>query len=366
MTVEEYPVGPSVENLPYLHGAPLATALMRCAPEDFIVDELLGFEPDKEGEHAFLHIRKRSTNTECVARQLARIAGVPSRDVSYAGQKDRHAETTQWFSVRLAGKEMPDWQSLVSPQIELITVTRHGRKLRRGALQGNRFTLTLRSVEGDVPGIVARLQNIKSEGIPNYFGEQRFGRNNLGDAAMMLSGRKRVKRHQRSMYLSAARSMLFNSVLAKRLDAGEGLQPISGDIMMLEGSHSIFSIDEVDDEINQRFIAGDIHPAGPMWGRGELKSTGAAYQLEDTVLSDYSQWCLGLEDAGLDQQRRSIRVIPGELSWEILPEEANSTNQIAQAMRISFNLPAGCYATSVLRECFICRSGVGVEPANQP
>ena len=363
MNTEAYPVGPAVENLPCLHGAALATTLIRCVPEDFIVDECLGFEADNEGEHAFLHVRKRSTNTEWVARQLARIAGVPAREVSYAGQKDRHAETTQWFSVRLAGKQMPDWQSLVSDQIELITVTRHGRKLRRGALQGNRFTLTLRDIDGDIQALIERLKNIQSGGVPNYFGEQRFGRNNLGDAAMMLSGRKRVKRHQRSMYLSAARSMLFNTVLAQRLNAGDGLFPLSGDTLMLEGSNSIFSIEDIDDEIIQRFNEGDVHPTGPLWGRGELKTSAAAYQLESAVLNDYSQWCEGLEKAGLSQQRRSLRVIPTDMEWELLDDEKDSDDMPAQAMRLSFGLPAGSYATAVLRECFNCRSGVIREPA---
>jgi tRNA pseudouridine13 synthase len=326
-------------------GKPSVTGVMRATPEDFAVDEVLGFEPDGEGEHQLIHIRKRNTNTDWLAKQLARFAGVKPMDVSYAGLKDRNAVTTQWFSVGLAGKPEPDWKQIENDEIQLLQVARHRRKLRRGALKGNRFRLHITQLSGDLTGLEECLQRVTRDGVPNYFGEQRFGfdHGNLRRADAMFRGEFRERdRHKRGLYLSAARSYLFNEVLSRRVAEGTWNLPLPGEALILAGSHSFFVADEIDTTILGRLEEWDIHPSGPLWGRGELASHAEARALEQEVLAVYSDWCSALEKEGLEQERRALRLPVQDLSW-IIDEEQ-------KVLTLSFMLDAGSYATTVLRE----------------
>ncbi|HEB57279.1 MAG TPA: tRNA pseudouridine(13) synthase TruD [Gammaproteobacteria bacterium] len=335
---------PSIVSLPYAYGAPECGGVIRQCPEDFIVDEISTIEPDGEGEHVLLQIRKRNSNTEWLAKQLARLASVAAKDVSYAGLKDRQAVTTQWFSVRLAGRDEPDWTILNNDNIEVIQVHRHRRKLRRGALKGNRFELLIRELSCDPAWLEARLENIKQQGVPNYFGEQRFGieGSNLHQARAMFEGKRIKSRHQRSLYLSAARSQLFNHVLSLRVEQQCWNQAIAGDVMLLAGSNSYFVIDEVDNEIRQRVETFDIHPSGILWGRGRSESKNRAALFESELAEHFPLFCQGLEKAGLTQSRRALRVVPEKLEWTHQPEQ--------KQLALRFELPAGAYATVVLRE----------------
>ena len=332
-----------LSEMPYAFGQPPAGGCIRSQPEDFRVDEILGFEPDGEGEHWLLHIRKRNCNTAWVAQELARLAGVRPRDVSYAGLKDRHAVTSQWFSVWLPGKEAPDWQQIVSEDIQLLYADRHQRKLRTGALCGNRFWLKVRRLRGDCQALDERLRCIAEQGVPNYFGEQRFGHDygNLDQATRLFRGElKRLGRHKQGLYLSAARSQLFNQVLAGRILQGSWCRPLPGDLMMLDGSHSHFHVEQVDDETEHRAAELDIHPTGPLWGRGRVATTDVVGRLENELLAPFSTWREGLEWKGLKQDRRALRVRVADLSWQLTDD----------VLELSFVLPAGSYATMVLRE----------------
>jgi len=324
----------------YAYGKPLATAVLRRQPEDFRVDEDLGFSPDGVGDHVFLHIRKRGKNTQWLAAEIARLSGIRERDVGYAGLKDRHAVTTQWFSVDMAGREEPDWSGLASDDVQVLLASRHRRKLRRGTLTGNQFTIILRDLCGDEEEINRRLESVRDSGVPNYFGEQRFGGDNLARAEAMFSKRLRPKRHQRSLYLSAARSHLFNAVLSRRVALNNWNTMLPGDVMQLAGSNSIFTTSDDDVDIKQRLRAFDIHPTAPLWGKGELMTSAEALQLEQEVIQGWASLCDGLEQAGLKQQRRSLRLLPGKMSWDFLTD----------SLSVSFFLPAGSYATVVLRE----------------
>lgn len=323
------------------HGRPLGQGLIRQQPEDFIVDEISSVALTGEGEHVCLHIRKRGLNTEDVARQLAKLASVKRRDVSFAGMKDRHAVTTQWFSVYLPGATEPDWQSLDSDEVKVLAVIRNARKLRRGTLAGNRFRITVREFDVNAALLDERLQRIAEQGVPNYFGSQRFGRggSNLERALEMFAGR-RVRREQRSLYLSAARSMLFNQVLSQRVSEGNWNQLLEGEVCMLAGSRGFFTADTIDETLQQRLLTQDIHPSGPLWGKGELPSKGRAYEFERSALAAFSDWCEGLEKAGLKMERRSLRLIAEALQWTYEDK----------TLILSFSLPAGCFATAVLRE----------------
>jgi len=330
--------------LPLAYGAPVLHALMRSVPEDFQVDELPAFEASGEGEHLLLDIRKRGANTVAVARQLAQWAGVPEMGVSYAGQKDRHAVTTQRFSVHLPRRVAPDLALLESDEIHVLASTWHNRKLQRGALAGNRFTLVLRGVQGERPAIGERLQAIAARGLPNWFGEQRFGRDggNVPAALAMFAGR-RVRKDQRSMFLSAARSALFNRVLAARVEQGNWDGAMDGEVWMLDGSRSVFGPEPMSEALAERLARFDIHPSGPLWGAGELRATGAALELEQAALADDQALALraGLEQAGLKQERRALRLRPALMRHAWLQDDV---------LELSFALPPGCYATAVLHE----------------
>jgi tRNA pseudouridine13 synthase len=333
-----------VSSYPHAYGMPDSTALIRSQPEDFQVEEQLSFLPEGEGEHHFLFLQKRNTNTEWLAKQLARFCGVPPRDVGYAGLKDRNAITSQWFSIRIPGTETPDWSELESDDLKLLQATRHRRKLRRGALAQNHFRLRLRQLKTDKIELESRLKQIAAKGVPNYFGEQRFGhdQNNLTFAAKLFAGElKKISRHKKGIYLSAARSYLFNMVLAKRVAEGTWDQAILGDSMLLDGSRSHFSILEIDSEIQQRISEMDIHPTGPLWGKGKPPVSLDTDKLENIVLGEYSVFTQGLIEFGLSHERRALRSRVIELKWNWLDEDN---------LELRFGLYPGSYATSVLRE----------------
>jgi tRNA pseudouridine13 synthase len=333
------------QNLAYVASPPLATALIRCYPEDFQVVEELPFTLSGEGDHVWLLLRKRNTNTVWLARQLARIAGVRPVDVGYAGLKDRHALTTQWFSINLSGKKEPDWAAaLDSEGVQVFKVIRHHRKLQRGALKGNRFLLTLRQFRGNPEAVSADLMRLKIEGVPNYFGAQRFGweDQNLEQAhKWFTSGRPPKDCYLRGLLLSAARAFLFNKVLAERVQAATWNQPLPGDALILDGSRGFFLAETVDEALRARVRCLDCHPSGPLWGQGESLTMSIVRALEEQVLAGSALWRGGLEREGLKQERRSLRLVVADLEWSFTTEDS---------LQLKFYLPAGAYATTMLRE----------------
>jgi tRNA pseudouridine13 synthase len=337
-------------SLPQAHGAPVLSARIRAVPEDFRVDEIDGFEPEGSGEHLLLTIEKRGMNTAFAAKLLAQWAGIDEAGIGYAGLKDRHAVTVQRFSVHLPRRVAPDTALLEQHEgLRVLAAAWHSRKLPRGALAGNRFVLRLREVAGDRDAVEARLQAVAARGVPNYFGEQRFGRegDNVANALAMFAGR-RMPRAQRTHLLSAARSQQLKRVLAARVEAGTGDAALDGEVWMLDGSRSVFGPLPLDDALAARLAAFDIHPSAPLWGRGELRSNGAALALELAALADPESLALraGLEAAGLKQERRATRLQPRELAWEWPAHPA----QEPATLELRFELPPGAYATTVLAE----------------
>ncbi len=191
------PAGAHVTPLARAHGAPVLAARIRSTPADFFVEELPGFEPSGAGEHLLLTVEKRGMNTAFAAKRIAEWAGVAESAIGYAGMKDRHAVTRQRFSVWIPKKVAPALDALQSDELRVLEHAWHSRKLPRGALAGNRFVLALRDVAGEPAAIEARLRAIAADGVPNYFGEQRFGRGggNVQQALAMFAGR-RVKRER--------------------------------------------------------------------------------------------------------------------------------------------------------------------------
>ncbi|MBB5209493.1 tRNA pseudouridine(13) synthase TruD [Chiayiivirga flava] len=324
---------------PRAHGPAVLRARMRTQPEDFVVEEDLGFAPSGAGEHLFLVVEKRGANTAWVAQQLARWAGVAPFAVSYAGLKDRHAVTRQAFTVHLPKRQSPSVDTLQHPDFRLLVADWHARKLPKGALRGNRFTLRLRGVHGEHAAVDRRLAAIAALGVPNAFGEQRFGRGggNLDQARAMFAGR-RVQRETRSILLSAARSAIFNAVLAERIDDGSWARGLDGEVWMLDGTHSVFGPEPMDEALRARAAALDIHPTGPLWGEGEPRCTGAVRGIELAVAACHPDLVDGLAAARLKHERRSLRLPVRELAW----------SWAGDTLELRFWLQAGAYATTVL------------------
>lgn len=326
----------------YALGEPTARGHLRVQPEDFQVWETLGFEFQGEGEHLYCKVRKRDANTAWVAEQLAQRAGIAPALVSFAGRKDRHAVTEQWFSLHLPGRVDPSWQDWQGENFEVLEAYRHHRKLRTGGLSGNRFQITVRMSDGfDQALLEARWEQLLAQGVPNYFGPQRFGRggNNLMAALAMFAGR-RVKRQQRGLYLSAARAHVFNRVLSQRVTDGNWCQPLPGEAMILEGSQSVFVAAQIDAPLQERIRQRDVHLSGPLWGEGEPLCQGVVRELEQAVVDAWPKFRDGLVAARVAAERRALRVIPREAQLRCR----------ADRLVLNFWLPRGSFATALLRE----------------
>lgn len=342
--------------------------MFRAEFEDFNVDEVLGFSFSGEGEHLCLHIEKQGENTRWVAKLLAEYFEVDEMAIGYCGLKDRRAITRQWFSIHLPNNpdvtlpNVDDVDALGSKaqKYQVLESCRHHKKLRRGMHQANSFVIKLRQVQGDREALEGRLKQISEQGVPNYFGEQRFGIDggNLPEANSLLrtqygadrirdsnkkrgSGKKggRGKRGspRGGIYLSAARSYLFNLVLAEHVKQGSWSDPIHGKVV--EG-------DAVENTIES------IMATGPMWGRGRSNAPETVCEFEKLVLSDWQDWTNAMEFSGLQQERRSLVLNPERFSWKWLPSAKDS----ATDLELSFSLSSGCFATSVLRELIQLKS----------
>jgi tRNA pseudouridine13 synthase len=327
--------------LPHAYAAAPVNAVLRQHPENFFVEESLGFEPSGEGEHVFLFVEKMGMNTQFVADKLATLAGVAKRQVSYSGMKDRRAVTRQWFSVHLPGIKSVDWTSLNCDTLTILNIVRHRKKLRRGVHRANTFRIKLTQVSGDLEQLRQRIYSIAKGGVPNYFGEQRFGHggSNLSAAYEWFMGGRPPKRHQRGIYLSAARAYIFNQVLSMRVQENSWNKARSGEWLILNGSHSVFAAG--DEDLTARLISGDIHPTGAMYGKHESSTAlNDAEKLEQKVFEQCSYFVQGLDEAGLKLERRALRMIPQDLSCHIDESE----------VELSFTLPRGCFATALMRE----------------
>jgi len=333
----------------------IARAVLKSRPQDFRVQEVLDMTPlqDDSGEHLCICLEKTGDNTEYVARQLARLAGCRPLDVGYCGLKDRHAVTSQWFSVQRPGRQAED-PSLLAVLAQRWPVLQSGRvmrKLRRGEHAGNRFAIVLRDVQGDRAAIETALQRLAQEGAPNYFGSQRFGHGgaNLDRAAALDPASLRARRRNRKsgwgqgrarseqvMYFSAARAWLFNEVLAARVGASNWNRILEGEPCP--------------------------EPSGPLWGDGGTRATGAQELLERAVVARYPALERLFADTRMEAQRRPLAARPRELGWHWLAGDV---------LELRFFLPPGQYATTVLSDIFsledksLCRhSGQGDCGAN--
>lgn len=331
-------------ELAYAHGGPLGNAILKASADDFCVTEQLGFEPTGNGEHIFLWIQKRHLNTRDVLNRVQRFANVKPRQLGYCGLKDKRAMTRQWFSVHLPVGSEPDWHQLDNEQLQVLDLTRHQRKLRVGAHKGNRFEIRLRAVDADAEQLHRRCELLARRGFPNYFGPQRFGYNNANlDAArrlfaQTLHAHKKPSRKQR-LYISAARAHIFNVLASSRVAGGSWVQPLAGDVFQFDGSGSLFR-DSAAEDIAARLERCDLHITGPLWGAGDLLSSGAVALQEQHIAETNVDLAAGLATLGMAQQRRALRATAKQLHWELQGDD----------LLLQFELSKGCYATALLRE----------------
>jgi tRNA pseudouridine13 synthase len=326
---------------PRAYGAPLARGTLRTEPEDFVVEEDLGFTASGAGQHVLLKVRKRNANTQWVSRELAKLCGCHPRDVGYAGLKDRRAIAIQWFTVPKSQLSLEAWCEVRHPEFDVLEANAHTRKLPRGALAGNRFIIRVRGIDVDDGELAARAAEISHRGVPNYFGPQRFGHNGA-NLARIADGLRALHPRERGFVLSAARSLVFNAVLAARVRDGTWDHLEAGDIANLDGRGSIFPVDAIDATLTERATQLDIHPTGPLWGRGAPAAKQRVGDLETQVAGEFPQPCALTVDAGMDQERRALRLAVRELAWHREPD--------ASAVVFQFRLTRGSFATTVLRE----------------
>lgn len=330
----------------YLHGVPNSSATLKAHTDNFQVAETLSFTPTGEGEHTYLFIEKVGLNTGYVAQCLAKHFGISEVKVGFAGRKDKHARTQQWFSVQSKNISQTQIEQFQLEGTSVLDVTRHAKKLQTGAIKSNQFEILLTDLSPDSE-LESRLQQVATSGVPNYFGQQRFGMiyddntfSNLKLAERLIAGETIKKREKRSLAISALRSWLFNQFVSKRISTPNFLHPQQGDVFNLAGSNSFFVADDIDASIVERVKKRDITLAAPLWGLGDLKSKHLPLEFEKEVVSRYPEIAKTLESLGLKQERRALFLFPQDFEYEI------NNN----ALLLRFSLPKGCFATSVIRE----------------
>jgi tRNA pseudouridine13 synthase len=337
---------------PRAWGALPGAALIRCSPEDFEVSEQLGFELSGEGEHCFLYLQKRQLNSMELLQRLSVLSGVAPRDIGLSGLKDRNAVTRQWFSIGMAGRAEPDWQLLEADgDVRILELGRHLRKLRRGVHRSNRFILVLRALTGERAALQQRLEKLREAGFPNYFGEQRFGRNGstLEQARRWMRGGRRITRDKRSLYFSALRAYVFNRLLAARIESGNWNTVEPGDACLLQGTRSLFFCAEVSEDIRARAVCGDIHPGLPLWGRGQAGAGTGCSKRELDSMAECAGMCDFLEQSGLELAWRPARMVPDDFCWQFCDDAT---------LRLEFSLGPGGYATALLAELVQYQEGL--------
>jgi tRNA pseudouridine13 synthase len=209
-------------------------------------------------------------------------------------------------------------------------------------LAGNGFVIHLRDVTADEAQLAERLRLIGERGVPNYFGPQRFGRDG-SNLSRIEAGLRSLRQPERGFVLSAARSLIFNAVLAERVVEGSWERLEAGDVANLDGRGSVFAVDQMDATLVERCRQLDIHPTGPLWGHGALVSRGRVFELESKAASQLSGAVGLVEEAGMEQERRSLRMAVRDLSW---------SRDTPDSVVVRFSLGRGSFATTVLREIF--------------
>jgi tRNA pseudouridine13 synthase len=332
------------EELPYATGKSLRVfGKIRAQPEDFQVEEVPAYAPEGHGEHLFVRFSKTALNTPDAVRRIADALGVDPRDAGWAGLKDRWAVTTQWASFFRADAERA--RALALPGIHVLEARAHPHKIRTGHLRANRFAILIRGASDQAALAAQLLEMLAHRGAPNYYGEQRFGRDrqNLARArAWLIAGERAPRdRFQRKLFASTLQSELFNQWLADRVRRDELDRPVLGDLMRKEDTFGMFTAVDVE-EAAQRMQRWEISATGPMFGAKMRWPEADALAIERALLerSEVTEDLLARQRAWLPGARRVARVRPEDVECRGVP--------VGIALR--FTLPKGAYATVILRE----------------
>lgn len=317
---------------------------IKTEPEDFEVEEIPAYQPSGEGEFLYLWMEKRATGAEFFVRQIARRLDIPGTEVGTAGLKDRHAVTRQMVSVPASVE--PRLSHLDGDGIRLLSVGRHSNKLKPGHLRGNKFRILVRQPDPEAAArLPALVERLRQNGLPNFYGSQRFGRDGetyqLGMALLRNESRGRVSPFLRRLALSAVQSALFNHHVAARMAGGLFRRVLAGDVMAKWPFGGMFVAREVECE-QGRFDAREIIHTGPMFGKKMFASDGEAAAREQATLQAAGLTAAAFHGFGklLSGTRRYTLVYVDDLTAEPDPD----------GVRLAFTLPSGSYATVLLRE----------------
>lgn len=344
------------------------TGRIKASPEDFVVEEIPAYAPSGTGDHLFIRFEKRGLTTDEVARAIASALGVEMRDVGIAGMKDKAAVTTQWISVPARGEAK--LASFAMDGVRVLEAKRHGNKLKTGHLHGNRFDIVVRDVpSSSVASIEAAFARIAKEGVPNYFGDQRFGvrGDNVEKARAWLTGKARPPANPRTrrFEFSAVQSAVFNAVLAERVKDATWTVPLLGDLLKKEETGGLFVCTDVQTD-RERAAKGEVCPTGPIPGDRMRSPEADALALETRIAAPLLE--------GIDLQRarslgegtrRALRLRVAETICELMNLEGESQGEQACSFRVRFVLPKGAYATTVLGVVFDLADRVKAEELRQ-
>jgi len=331
--------------LPYLTSsiAPV-DAEFRSTPEDFEVEEVPAYPPSGTGDHVFAFIEKRGLTTQDAVRSLCESVGADPQAAGWAGLKDRHAVTRQWISIFGASREALERAEVEG--IRVLEAALHPQKLRTGHLRANRFRIRLRQIDASrIEDLRQLFSKIEEHGLPNYYGEQRFGRDgdNAERARRWVVGDGRPPRagFQRKLQMSALQSQIFNRCVAERVQSSTLGKVYPGDLMKKHESGGLFVAPDAG-ETQARADAWEVSPTGPIFGAKMRWPEGEAREREEALLRES-----GLT---LDQLAKWKRVAPGTRRLVRIPVRKLDLAVSDNTVDLDFTLPAGSYATILVRE----------------
>ncbi len=316
---------------------------LKAEPSHFVVEEIPLYEPEGEGEHIYISLRREGQTTRQIQMELCRIFDLNDAAVGCAGLKDKHARTTQTFSLHMPGDEQQVADRIQQEMnVELLSSRRHQNKLRTGHLIGNRFTIVVVDVKDDALAIAERIASqLNESGLPNFYGEQRFGRDgqNATTGREIINGRRVRKHWMRRLMLSAYQSQLFNEWLVARIERGWFGKILEGDVARKEDTGGMFTVEDVEAE-QARFENREIAFTGPIFGKKMRKALGMSGDLEEEILAREEVTLEQFSKARVNGTRRRACLFLDDLAFSRHPE----------GLSFSFSLPKGSYATTLMRE----------------
>ncbi|MDA1138330.1 MAG: tRNA pseudouridine(13) synthase TruD [Planctomycetota bacterium] len=330
--------------LPFItDGLPGIGGALKVEPSHFIVEEIPLYEPEGEGEHIYVTLRREGQTTRQVQMELCRLFELHDQAVGCAGLKDKHARTTQTFSLHMPGDEQQVAERIQAEMdVEMFSAKRHLNKLKTGHLIGNRFTILVVNVEDAALGLAERIAaKLNKFGLPNFYGEQRFGRDgeNAKTGKEILKGKRLRKHWLRKLMLSAYQSQMFNEWLVARMERGWFGEILAGDVARKEETGGMFDVEDAQTD-QARFMDREISYTGPIFGKKMRKASGLPGDLEEAILAGEEVTLEQFRKAKVDGTRRRACLFLADLSL----------SQQSGGLSFSFSLPKGSYATTVMRE----------------